>query len=203
MGHEENALVRRLVRGDETALAEYLESRRRQLLAYVERNLGAALRRKVEPQDLLQEVALAALRALPQTDLAERDPFGWLCQLAEQRIIDAHRKYFGTQKRAAGRELALDARAGGEESTPGLLDLLVVSLTSPSKALARDQRAVQVAQALAALPEPQQQALRLRYVENLPSKEIARRLGKTDGAVRVLLSRALQRLQEVLPQEGP
>ncbi|MGH7129717.1 MAG: RNA polymerase sigma factor, partial [Planctomycetaceae bacterium] len=40
-----------------------------------------------------------------------------------------------------------------------------------------------------------------RYVENLPSKEIAQRLGKTDGAVRVLLSRSLGKLQELLSKD--
>ena len=42
----------------------------------------------------------------------------------------------------------------------------------------------------------------MRYVENLPSKEIAQRLGKTDGAVRVMLTRSLSKLQELLGTEG-
>ena len=44
------------------------------------------------------------------------------------------------------------------------------------------------------------EALRLRYLEGLPSKEIAVKLGKTDGATRVLLSRSLNKLQEMLSQ---
>jgi RNA polymerase sigma-70 factor (ECF subfamily) len=43
----------------------------------------------------------------------------------------------------------------------------------------------------------------LRYVEGLPSKEIARRLGKTDGAVRVLLTRSLRRLQQLVGPDAP
>ena len=79
-----------------------------------------------------------------------------------------------------------------------LIDLLVVSMTTPSKAVARDERGRALLEALAALPEESQTALRLRYVENLPSKEIAERLGKSDGAVRVLLTRTLARLQKLL-----
>ena len=52
--------------------------------------------------------------------------------------------------------------------------------------------------ALDSLPEEARQAVRLRYVEGLPSKEIAEQLGKSDGAVRVLLTRSLQKLQEIL-----
>ncbi|MCA9135032.1 MAG: sigma-70 family RNA polymerase sigma factor, partial [Planctomycetales bacterium] len=42
------------------------------------------------------------------------------------------------------------------------------------------------------------EALRLRYLVGLPSKEVAGRLGKTDGAVRVMLSRGLGRLQQLM-----
>ena len=71
-------------------------------------------RRKVEPQDVLQEVTIEALRLLPEVDLSERDPFGWLCQIAEQRIIDAHRKLFGAQKRADRAALRQPSRRAGQ-----------------------------------------------------------------------------------------
>ncbi len=90
-------LVRRLRAGEAQALGAFLEACRPRLLAFVERNLGAALRRKAEPQDVLQETAVYALNALPHTDLSQRDPFGWLCQIAQQRIIDLHRKFIGAQ----------------------------------------------------------------------------------------------------------
>src|SRR5207253_8611400 len=65
-------------------LVALLESRRPQLMAYIERRLGAGLRRKIEPPDIYQETAVAALNAWPTLDLGDRDPFGWLCQVAEQ-----------------------------------------------------------------------------------------------------------------------
>ena len=43
---------------------------------------------------------------------------------------------------------------------------------------------------------------RLRYVEGLPSKEIASRLQKSDGATRVLLTRSLAKLQELLRHDS-
>src|SRR5687767_12926740 len=88
---------------DPAVLARFLEEQRLQLLAYIERQLGDALRGKVDAQDIFQEVSVSALRALPQTDLKEHAPFGWLCQLAQQRIIDAHRRFFGTKKRGGAR----------------------------------------------------------------------------------------------------
>jgi RNA polymerase sigma-70 factor (ECF subfamily) len=55
---------------------------------------------------------------------------------------------------------------------------------------------------MSALSPDQQQALWLRYVEGLPSKDIAERLGKTDGAVRVTLTRALGQLQQIIAADS-
>jgi RNA polymerase sigma-70 factor (ECF subfamily) len=199
---ETDPLLQRLRGGDAAALGEFLDRHRPQLLAYIDRNLGAPLRSKVEPQDVFQELSVSALNALPRTDLSGRDPFGWLCQLAEQRIIDAHRKFFGAQKRAAGRELPLHGPAEGPEGEGGLIDLLVASLTTASEAFSRDQRQLRLQAALATLPAEAREALQLRYVNGLPTREIAQQLGKTDGAVRVLLTRSVQKLQQLFQEEA-
>jgi RNA polymerase sigma-70 factor (ECF subfamily) len=192
MRDEETRIVERLRQKDAAALGEFLTACRARLLAHIERRLGAALRRKVEPHDILQEVSLHALQGLARADL--REPFGWLCQIAEQRIVDAHRKYVAAQKRSADREVSLHAPAGEAE----VIDMLVASITSPSAAVSRDSREARLHAALATLPAETREALRLRYAEGLPTKAIAERLGKRDGAVRVLLARAVARLQELL-----
>lgn len=187
------------VRGhDCQALAEFLTQRRGQLLAYIERQLGPALRRKLEPDDLFQEVSVEAVRSLPLVELLDRDPFSWLCQIAEHRIIDAHRRFFGSQKRDAARELSLGTPGGDDSRHAALVDLIVASMTTASQAFSRNLRELRLAQAMDQLPPEQREALRLRYVDGLASKEIAARLGKSDGAVRVMLTRALNRLQTLL-----
>jgi RNA polymerase sigma-70 factor (ECF subfamily) len=199
----DDPLITRIRAGDADALAEFVNSRRPQLLAYIERQLSTALRRKVEPEDLLQEAAADAVRSLGSMDLNNRDPFGWICQIAERRIIDAHRRFFGAQKRAAAREVPISG-AGDDSRSPNLINLLVASMTTASQALSRDQRQERLMEALAQLPEEQREALRMRYVEGLPSKQIAEALGKSDGAVRVMLTRSLNRLQQLLgPDAAP
>jgi RNA polymerase sigma-70 factor (ECF subfamily) len=196
-------LVARMRAGDADALARYVELRRPQLLTYIQRQLSDGLRRKVEPEDVLQDATAEAVRALGTIDLSTWDPFSWLCQLAERRIIDAHRRFFGAQKRDASREISINAPGGGADgSRQGIVNLLVASITSPSQALSRKGREARLLEALKTLPEDQQEALRLRYVENMPSKEIAERLGKKDGAVRVMLTRSLQKLQGILGEES-
>lgn len=195
-----SALLARIQAHEPAALAEFIELRRPQLTAFVQRQLGSQLRRKVEPEDVFQEMSGEAVRAFPQADLQGRDPFGWLCQIAERKIIDLHRKHFDAQKRDAAREVPLGA-PNSDERRHGLLELLVASMTTPSAAFSRNIREVRLQNALHQLPADQQEALRLRYVENLPSKEIAERLKKSDAAIRVMLTRSLKRLQGLL-EEG-
>ncbi len=182
-------------RGEPGALAQFLELRKPALLSFIEHRLGAALRGKVEPPDLFQELAVKALRELPQTNLEGRDPFGWLCYLAEQCIVDGHR-HFAAGKRASGREVAGNMKIG--EGSQDLVALLAASMTTPTQAVVRSERERRLAEAMATLPEEHREALRLRYVEGLPTKDVAARLGKSDVAIRVLLTRLIQKLQELL-----
>ncbi len=175
----------------------FIEARRHQLLGYINNNLGPSLRRKLEPEDILQEVVVAALAAPHQFAISGRDPFKLLCQIAEQRIIDAHRHHVAAQKRSAEREVSIERPAASPQGF-GFIDLLVVSMTSASQAFSRDQKEFRLQEAIMGLPEDQREALRLRYVEGLSTKEVAEQLGKSDGAIRVLLSRTLAKLQELL-----
>jgi RNA polymerase sigma-70 factor (ECF subfamily) len=195
-----HVLISRLRAGDSTAIGEYVESHRPQLLAYIERRLGPELRSRIESDDILQELSVDALQRIGDLAHPDRDPFGWFCQLAEHRLIDAHRKLFGAQKRSANREVGFDAPGDADGNSP-LMNLLIASLTSPSQAFSRDQRELQLHGALEALPEINREALRLRYVENLATRDIAERLGKTDASIRVMLSRTIAQLREMF--EGP
>jgi RNA polymerase sigma-70 factor (ECF subfamily) len=198
--NNDDGLVTRIRAGDANALGEYLVAKRPQLMAFLDRRLGAGLRRKIEPDDLFQEVSAEAVRSLGEVDLKERDPFNWLCQVSERRIIDAHRRFFGSQKRDAGREVSMNA-GGSDTSRAGLINMLVASMTTASQAFSRDQRQIRLLTALEQLPEEHREALKLRYLEGMPSKQIAEKLGKTDGAIRVMLTRSLAKLQQILETE--
>ena len=197
MSHSDKHLLGRIHEKDSDALVQYIELNRGPLIGFVERQLGSALRKKVEPDDILQEVMVDAVRSLKEIELGDRQPFSWLCQIAERRIIDTHRRFYATQKRDASREIGLGA-ASGDSDGPNLIDLLVKSMTTPSQAFSRNARELKLQDALNTLPEVHREAIRLRYVEGLASKEIAQRLNKSDGAIRVMLSRSLKQLQTVL-----
>jgi len=194
-------LEAQLQQGDASALGPYLDRIRPQLLVFVERQLGAQLRSKVEADDILQDTGIEAIRQYEKNPQRDQKPFSWLCQIAERKIIDAHRHHFGAQKRDAAREKALDLKAG-QTGRGDFMNMLIMSITTPSQAFSRNAREARLAEAVSGLPEEQREAIRLRYVENLPSKDIAERLGKSDASVRIMLSRSLRKLQSILGDEA-
>jgi RNA polymerase sigma-70 factor (ECF subfamily) len=93
------------------------------------------------------------------------------------------------------------AAGGASTSAPNLAQMLAASITSPSAAFSRVVREQKLDSALQELKEDEREALRLRYQFDMPSKEIAEKLGKTDAAVRVMLTRSLKKLQTILGEE--
>lgn len=186
------SLLARLRAGEASAVGEYFEANRPALLGYISSRLGPALKSRVEPEDILQEVSVVALSRLSDLASPGREPFPWFCHLAEQKIIDTHRRLIGAQKRSSDKEVGWNTPDGSLEN------LLVSTLTSASQAFSRDQKQMKLLVAMEQLPPKTQQILKMRYVEGLTTREIAERVGSSDAAIRVLLSRALARLQEIL-----
>ncbi|MEZ6127671.1 MAG: sigma-70 family RNA polymerase sigma factor [Planctomycetaceae bacterium] len=190
-------LLKGISEGNAEALADFLQVNRKPLMAFISRRLGDGLRTKVEVEDIFQEVSAEAVRSLSPEFPGDREPFSWLCHVAERKIVDAHRHHFNAQKRAAGKERALQAGSadGGEG---GLVNMLVKSMTTPSAAFSRNAREARLMEAVAGLNEDQREAIRLKYIENKPSRDIAAALGKSDAAVRVMLTRTMKQLHELL-----
>lgn len=196
MSDNDDVLIAQIRQRDRSALAEYIRLKQAQLLGFIEKRLSDGLSKKVDSSDILQDVSMSCINALDQVDLSQRDPFSWLCQQAERRIIDEHRKHFGAQKRAAHREVAIHGISPNNSGS--LEDMLAASFTTPSEALSKARKEYHLLSAINELPVIAQTAIKLRYMQGLASKDIAERIGKSDAATRVLLSRSLKRLQELL-----
>jgi RNA polymerase sigma-70 factor, ECF subfamily len=194
-------ILKGIQQGDVSALAVFLESRQPQLLAFIRKRLGTALRSRIEPEDVLQETGTEAVRSMTPEWPGDKDPFSWLCQIAERKIVDLHRHHFGAQKRDAGREQSLDYKSADGDNV-GLVNLLVKSMTTPSKAFSRNAKEALLQEALQELGEEQREAIRLKYIEGWPSKDIADQLGKSDAAVRVMLTRTMKQLQAIMEKHG-
>jgi RNA polymerase sigma-70 factor (ECF subfamily) len=62
----------------------------------------------------------------------------------------------------------------------------------------RREDEILLADALAELPADYRDVIVIRHIEGLPFEEVAQRMGRSAGAVRMLWLRALKRLREVL-----
>ncbi|HBE69682.1 MAG TPA: RNA polymerase subunit sigma-70 [Planctomycetaceae bacterium] len=193
----QDAIEQRVREGDPDALAALLEKERDALIGFLRRITGEHLLRVVTIDDLYQEVAASALASLDRAASPTLNPAAWLRQLCRRRVTDAHRFHFGADKRAAARNQALS----GDRSALQFEDLLIASITSPSEAVSRDIRLSRTHAAIQSLGHDASTVIRLRYLENKSFKDIAVSLGKSEVSVRVLLSRSLRKLEQMLREE--
>lgn len=201
--HDDSELIQRIKQRDGEALAKFIDQNRSRLAGFLRSITGEHLLVVVEIDDLIQEVSTAALTGLSSAPLDEYEPMQWLQQLARRRVVDAHRFHFDAQRRDVSRQQSIHKPAGSTNSEMGLEQLLAASMTSASAAMSRDVRMMRLQQVIEAMPDEQKAAIRLRYAEGLPTKEIAEKLGKTDVATRVLLSRSMRQLEKELDDVRP
>ncbi|MGB7324324.1 MAG: sigma-70 family RNA polymerase sigma factor [Rubripirellula sp.] len=196
-------LIAEIKRHDPDSLGHYIERHRNQLIGFLKSITTSRLLSAVELDDLLQEVATTAVSSLATAPLDQYEPMQWLQQVARRRVVDAHRYHFGAQRRDSRRQQSLHAPVGGGDQEMGLEQLLAASMTSPSAAFSQDVRLNRMQVAIASLSEEQRAVIRMRYAEGLASKQIAEQLGKTDVAIRVLLSRSMRQLEKLLEDVKP
>lgn len=194
-------LIDRAGRGDDDARHALLERYRGYLRRMVAARLDRRLASRIDPSDIVQDTLADAARRMDEYLRDQPLPFfGWLRQLAGERVIDAHRRHVFSQRRSVNRESrALELC---DESAVALSRKLMASDTSPSNRMLRQERLDEVMAALAALSPRDREVLVMRHLEQLSTAEIAEALGITEGAVESRLLRALIRLRGRLETEA-
>jgi len=152
---------------------------------------------KFDASDIVQQTLLEACRDLPQfRGQTEAELLAWLRQILAHVLAHEVRRYAGTQQRNIAREVALEQSLA--QSSQRLGEMLAASGSSPSGQAARHEEEVQLAEVLARLPDDYREAIVLRNLQGLSHEEVARRMGRSVGAVRMLWVRALARLRREL-----
>ena len=106
------------------------------------------------------------------------------------------RHYAGTEKRDIAREVSIDASL--VQSSLRLANLLPAIQSTPSKQALANEQSLQLAQALEQLPADYRQVILLRSIEDLSHEEVASRMNRSVGAVKMLWMRALTTLRDGL-----
>jgi RNA polymerase sigma-70 factor (ECF subfamily) len=139
--------------------------------------------------DVMQEVALAAVRQAASLPIAERlGP--WLYRVAVRQAL-LYRRKCGRRRKLAKNYVALRAPTEADERSP-----------EPLQWLLAEERSSLLRAALERLPRRDKEILLLKYAENWNYREIAEHLGTTHSAVEARLHRARQRLRGELASVG-
>jgi RNA polymerase sigma-70 factor, ECF subfamily len=177
-------LVAAAARGDESAMHLLLQEYLPRIRAYVRLRTGGALLDHESRSDLVQSICrdlLENARRLHSTDI---DGFqAWLFSTAQRKLADRAAQW-ATQKRDPRREVHVD---DGEGDVLGACR----GFFTPSQQASAREELTRVEQALGELPEERREVILLAKVLGLSRQEIGARLGRSEGAVRVLLTRAL------------
>jgi RNA polymerase sigma-70 factor (ECF subfamily) len=186
------------------ALGQLLELYRGYLKLLAASQIHVRLQARVSPSDIVQETFLQAHRAFDQFR-GETAPefFGWLRQLLASQVARLLERHVHAAKRDVRREISLDAiGASLARSSYQLEHGLADKHLSPGSAAQRHENAVFLANELANLPEDYRQVLILRNLEGLSFSQVAERLDRSPGAVRMLWFRAIQKLRGRLEEKG-
>ena len=150
---------------------------------------------KFDASDIVQQTLLEACRDLPEfRGGTEGELLAWLRQVLAHVLGHEFRRYAGTQQRDVGREVSLEQSLA--QSSQRLGDMLAASGSSPSQQAVRHEQEVVLAEVLARLPDDYREVLILRNLEGLSHEEVAARMGRSVGAVRMLWVRALTRVRK-------
>lgn len=107
--------------GDDDAINRLIERHRGAVLRMVQMRLDQKIRRRVDVSDVVQDVMIDASRRLQDYIANPAMPFHlWLRHIAKDRIIDAHRRHRGSQKRSVDREQGLAVPGADDHSTMDL-----------------------------------------------------------------------------------
>jgi RNA polymerase sigma-70 factor (ECF subfamily) len=179
---------------DAAEFGQPLERYRAYLGLLARAQLPAPLRAQVGSSDIVQQTLLQAHRKRDQfRGHSEAEYRAWLRAILARLLADAARRSGpGQASQAQSLQRAL------EESSQRLEQCLAAQDSSPSQRLMRQERLLELAEALARLPEDQRTALELRYLQGLSMAETCQRMGRGTASVANLLYRGLKGLRERL-----
>lgn len=196
--HEQ--LLERAIAGDDETLTTLLESVGTRLHAELEARIGPRYRGLVGADDILQVTCMEAFLRIRSFTPKGPDAFlNWLRRIADNNLRDAIRELEREKRPSPGKRVELTR---GDASYTALIEQIAAVTKTASKVCALEELRHGVDTAMRKLPTEYETALRLFELEGMPGEEVARRMGRSHGAVRMLLARARERLAEVLGSDS-
>lgn len=184
--------------GDATCLGELLAVYRDYLLGIAVAKLDPRVRARCNPSDVVQETLMEAFRDFHQfRGGLEREFLAWIRQILSNNLARMVELHVLTDKRDLRRERPIEQAVAGESKLERRDYWLTAEGQSPSSVLQKKEQLATVLERINKLPAHYRDVLLLRHIEELSFEDVADRLGKSAGAVRMIWLRALEQLREV------
>ena len=171
---DEESLVRRAQRHDHEAFAQLYEEHFDKIYRYVTLRIG----NEIEAEDMTQQVFLNALQSISSFKWKGIPFSAWLFRIAHNQVVD----YFRSKKHAT---VPLDESLASNNDNPQLI---------------AEQR-LDIEQLLLAskhLTEAQREVISLRFAGELSIAQVAKAMGRSQGAVKALQHSAIVALRQAL-----
>lgn len=182
--------------GDASAAGRLLEKYRSYLRLIADAHIQRALANRADASDLVQETFLDAHRDLADFKGAtEPELLGWLRRILNRNVVDQIRHH-GAQRRDWRRDGSLEEMV--ERSSAAIHDALGRGVDTPGGLAVRQEQSLHFAEALEKLKPEYREVIVLRNLLGLTHSQVAERLGRSEGAVRMLWTRALESLRNTM-----
>jgi RNA polymerase sigma-70 factor (ECF subfamily) len=176
--HIERQLASQLTQGDSAAVVELVERYANDIYRFVYYQVGGLSQ---DAEDIVQETFVAALNAIRRFR-GDSKLRTWLFSIAAHKIADLHRRA-GRRPETVPEDAALSLQTEDPH---------------PEQALEYLEARQRVRQALLRLPSHYRTALVLKYVEEMPVREIGQVMQRSEKSVESVLVRARRLLSDIL-----
>src|SRR5262245_25051545 len=183
--------------GNRAAVDGLLARHREALRRMIDLRMDPMVRRRVDASDIVQDVLIEANRRLDEYLKNPAMPFHqWLRQMAQDRLIDAHRRHRTAARRSIDREQPLAATV--DQSTYDLAAVLADPQLTPAAAATWHELQRRFQMAVEQLDEQDREVILMRHFEYLSNSDVAAALGLSEAAAGMRYLRAMRRLRERL-----
>jgi RNA polymerase sigma-70 factor, ECF subfamily len=185
--------------GQSEPLGQLLQTYRNYLTVLATAQLDQRLRRRMNPSDLVQETLLAAHRDFGKfRGRSEREFLAWLRQILINCLHHAVETHLKAKMRDVRCEVSIEQMGlSMDHSAAQFAHALADHGPSPSAAARQRERAVILADQLAKLRPEYRDVIVHRNSQGLSLDEIAERMDRKAGAVRMLWLRAIDKFKRV------
>ena len=144
------------------------------------RHISYRVNNTADIEDITQQVFIKAWQSIGKYKKTGLSFFAWLLKISHNLVIDYYRS-----RKSESYGIDFDLIASKSE-------------TDPAQIVEDHYNRQEIRKVINKLHSEQQQVITMRYIEDLSYAEIAAALGKSEGAIRVIIHRGLAKLKTTM-----